>query len=260
MRNCSLLWKGIIGISLFFCFYSCVPIRKQLLVTDKNSKTLKKKQQLDTIVSMSPYEYRIRQGDILFVQIKNITPGEYKLDDVAMAGGEAEMGYVVSDSGTIDVPVIGLIKVGGLTIEQCRDSIKTIASQYLNNVVVNVKFLSFVVSVVGELKAIVRSPDGKLNILQALAQAGWSSDFANIQRIKIIREMEKDKIHVYYVDVSDLGIISTPEFYLMPKDIVAVEPRTAKNFNNTRILITFGISLLSVVLVAYNLANIFKGN
>lgn len=249
-------FKLFVLIVLVFAIDSCVPIRKQILVTDKNKKTLKEKQMMDTIVSMSPYEYRIRKGDILSVQIKSITPGEYKLDEVAMSGAEAEQGYVVDDSGRIDVPVIGIIKVGGYTIDECRDSLKHVASQYLNNVVVTVKFLSFEVAVVGELVGKVRSPDGKLTILQALAQTGWSKEYANIQKIKIIRELEGNKVHIYYIDVSDVTLITQPEFYLMPKDIIAVEPRKAKNFNNTRTLIAFGVSMLSVAFLIVNVVNI----
>lgn len=258
MNSKSIVNSLLLCFCLTLMFYSCVPLRKQLLVIDKNKKTLGKIQLEDTIVSVVPYEYRIRKGDILSVQIINITPGEYKLDNVAMAGADAESGYIVGDLGIIDIPVIGKVKVGGLTIEESRDTLKVIASQFLNNVVVNVKFLSFEVRVVGELAGVIKSPDGKLNILQALAQAGWSREYSNLERVKIIREIEKDKIHVYYIDVSDIGIISKPEFYLMPKDIVAVEPRRAKNFNNTRSLIAFGISTVSVVFLLYNVVNLFK--
>jgi polysaccharide export outer membrane protein len=259
MTNHQLLLKGLItSLLAILTLFSCVPIRKQLLVTDPNKNTLPKKQIMDTVVDVTPYIYKIHSGDILSIKVKSVTPGEYKLDDVSSNGGEAEVGYLVRDSGYVDIPVIGLIKVAGLTINQCRDSLKVIASQFLNNVVVNVQFLSFEVAVVGELNARVKSPDGRLNVLQALAFAGWSKEFANLSRIKIIRELEHNKMHVYYIDVSDIGIISKPEFYLMPRDIVAVEPRRAKNFTNTRTLIAFGVSMLSLLVLVYNLKNIIK--
>ncbi len=253
------LFKGfVMSACVILTFFSCVPIRKQLVVGDKNKRTLKQKQMMDTTVSISPYIYKIHSGDILSVQIKSITPGEYRLDQVAMEGAEAVAGYVVNDSGYIDVPVIGMVKVSNMTVNECRDSLKIIATQFLNNVVVNVKFLSFEVAVVGELSGRIKSPDGQLNILQALAQAGWSKEFANLQRVKIIRELENNQMHVYYVDVTDVGIISKPEFYLMPRDIVAIEPRKVKNFNNTRNLISFGITMVSVIVLMYNLRNVFK--
>lgn len=222
-------------VSAFILFLaSCVPIRKQLVLTDKAKYSLKEKQKLDTIVNVTPYEYKVRNGDILSVEIVSITPGEYNMANIAKSGGDVQSGYLVNDSGYVDVPVIGLVKVGGQSVEQARNKIKIIASDYLNNVTVNVRLLSFTVDIFGEVSGHVTSPDGKLSIIQAIAQVGGTNQgvntFSNLEKVKIIRQVDDGRrIHVFYVDISDVQIINRPEYFLMPKDILVLEPHRAKN-------------------------------
>ncbi len=232
MNNSSLkLSTSFLFVSAFILFFSsCVPIRKQLVLTDKAKYSLKEKQKLDTIVSVTPYEYKVRNGDILSVEIVSITPGEYNMSSAAKAGGDVPNGYLVNDSGYVDVPIIGMVKVSGQTVEQARNRIKTIASDYLNNVTVSVRLLNFTVDIFGEKTAHISSPDGKLSIIQAMALVGNLGEFTNYTKIKIIRQVDGGrKIHVFYVDISDIGIINRPEYFLMPKDILVLEPSNAKN-------------------------------
>jgi polysaccharide biosynthesis/export protein len=246
-------------------FYSCVPIRKQLVARDKNKRHLKQMQSVDTTLRLTPYKYKIRKGDIISVEISSITKSEYSLEPIAKKGGDAGSagvsGYLVNDTGYVDVPVLGMVKVEGMEVDKAGQKIRTLASQYLNNVLVTVKLLNFEVKIVGELKGIVRSEDGNINVYEALSQTGWSAEYANMQRVKIIRtEIGGEKIRVFYVDISDVGIIATPDFFLRPNDILVLEPRRVKNLNSTRTLIAFGLSVVSAVFIVYNAINLFTNN
>lgn len=239
---------------------NCVPIRKQIVFRDKNKKTLRQIQSMDTVVSVAPFEYRIRKGDVLGIDISTLTPSQYSLDKAAQSGGEVgNSGYLVNDSGYVDIPILGLIKVSDQTLDECRKNIKIIASDYLNNVTVNVKLLNFEVFVIGETRGRLNSPDGKLTLLQALAQIGTPPEFANLKKVKVIRKIEGgSKIHIYYLDVSDIGLIGKPEFYLMPQDVVVFEPLLAKNAKNYRMAIGYLSITISTFFLFYNLQYRFR--
>lgn len=239
---------------------NCVPIKKQIIFRDINKKTLRQIQSMDTVVSVAPFEYRIRKGDVLGIDISTLTPSQYSIDKAAQAGGEVgQSGYLVNDSGYVDIPILGLVKVSDQTLDECRKNIKIIASDYLNNVIVNVKLLNFNVFVVGELVGKLNSPDGKLSILQAVAQIGTPPEFANLKKVKVIRKIEGGKnIHIYYLDISDMGLMGKPEFYLMPEDVIVFEPLLAKNAKNYRIIIGYLTATVAVFFIFFNLRNTFK--
>ncbi|MBC7390567.1 MAG: polysaccharide biosynthesis/export family protein [Opitutaceae bacterium] len=232
-----------------------------MLLTDKKAKSYKKRQLEDTTVNLLPYEYKIRNGDVISIDITNITPGEYQLDKVAVAG-EVNSGYLVNDSGYVDVPVIGMVKVAGLNTEQCRNTLKAKATEYLHNVVVNVKLLSFEVNVIGEIgsQLTINSPDGKLSIIDAIALARGPNTYTNFEKIKIIRQNENaDKMHVFYVDVTDLNVVNNREhFYLMPKDILVFEPHKSKTLTNIQRNLGLATSIISAVFLVYSTLIILK--
>lgn len=241
--------------------FSCVPLKKQMLLTNKKSKTYKKRQLEDTIVNLLPYEYKIRNGDVISIDITNITPGEYQLDKVSVAG-EVNSGYLVNDSGFVDVPVIGMVKVAGLNTELCRNTIKAKASEYLHNVVVNVKLLSFEVNVFGDINTVltINSPDGKLSIIDAIALARGPSQYTNFEKIKIIRQNENgDKMHIFYVDATDIDLVKNREhFYLMPKDILVFEPHKSKTLTNIQRNLGLATGIISAVFLVYSTLIILK--
>ena len=246
----------MVFVSFLFLLGSCVPIRNQLVLTDKSKYSLKQKQLMDTIVDVTPYEYKIRKGDILSVEIVSITPGEYSMGNAAKTGGDVPLGYLVNDSGYVDIPILGLVKVAGQTVEQSRSRIKLIASEYLNNVTVSVRLLNFVVDVFGEKAGSVTSPDGKLSVIQAIAQINGIGQYINVRRVKIIRQIEGgNKIHVFYVDISDVGIINRPEYFLMPKDILVLEPLKAKNAPIYQKSLSYVTASISVIVLIFSLRN-----
>ena len=74
---------------------------------------------------------------------------------VSGAGQQRLMGYVVDNEGYIDFPVLGLIKVAGLTRWELSNLIKDklIKDGLLTDAVVTVEFMNFKVSVIGEVNS-----------------------------------------------------------------------------------------------------------
>jgi polysaccharide biosynthesis/export protein len=238
---------------------NCVPIRKTIVVRDKSLLTLKQIHEMDTIVSVVPYVYKIRKGDILTIEIINTLPSAYTFGTALAAGADVGAGYLVNDSGFVELPILGLVQVEGKSLVDCRKNIKKIASEYLNNIDVKVNLQNFRVTVIGEKGGVAISPDGNLSVLEAIAQLGGFTDMTNIENVRIIRKIEgENKIHSFYIDVSDIGIISKPEYFLQPNDILVFEPRRIKNIKNVRIVIGYFSLMLSTFFLIYSLGNRFK--
>ena len=108
---------------------------------------------------------------------------------------------------------------------------------YLNaseNPVVTVRMSNYKISVIGEVNrpGMFTVSNEKINILEALAQAGDLTIYGVRNNVKLIRENAKGKKEIYRVNLNDANIISSPYYYLQQNDIVYVEPNKVKAKNS----------------------------
>lgn len=140
-------------------------------------------------------------------------------------------GYLVDDEGCIDFPILGRLKVGGLTMPQVKEYIRglLIEGNHLTNAVVSVRMTNFTIYGLGALspgKVIV--PDGKINIIQAVSQMGDLQSRAKYDKVRVIREEDGQRME-FDIDMTSKDLFQSPAFYLQQNDIVYAEPKKRKN-------------------------------
>jgi polysaccharide export outer membrane protein len=146
--------------------------------------------------------------------------------------------YLVDNQGCIEFPVIGTIEVGGLTKSMCEKLLHDKIKPYLNaaeNPVVTVRMSSYSISVLGEVArpGSYQVSREKINILEALAQAGDLTIYGVRENVKLIREDAKGKKQIYHINLNDANLLTSPYYYLQQNDIVYVEPNKVKARNST---------------------------
>jgi polysaccharide export outer membrane protein len=141
------------------------------------------------------------------------------------------IGYRVDTDGFIDIPVIGRVEAHGKTVEELKRDIfqRVEATQYLPDVNIQVMYLSFRITILGEVNApgsyIIQSQ--KMNVLEAIGLANDLNLFANRDNILVIRE--KEGLRSYgRINLKSKSLFESPYFYLQPNDIIYVEPHKAK--------------------------------
>ena len=217
-----------------------------------------------TYESYSTSEYRIRAFDNLSIKLNSFeqsTTGEFNSSGAlgARPGGVDNAllylsGYMVNQEGNIRLPLIGDIQVEGLTIDEIKDKIDTQLEEYLKFPSVSVKLTNFRVSVLGEVNrpGMQYIYEGKVTLLQAISQAGDLTDFANRNNIKLIREKSDGTLSTI-LDITKPDLISSEYYFLMPNDVIYVEPLKAKASNvNTRVAGVV-LSVISVLITTINL-------
>lgn len=152
-------------------------------------------------------------------------------------GGQQRMlGYVVDNNGCIDFPVLGTLKVAGLTRWELAELIKTrlLKDGLLTDAVVTVEFMNFKVSVLGE----VNHPDtytiqgDKVTILQALSLAGDLTIYGVRENVSVIRESNGERTF-YQVNLCDVDLFKSPAYYLQQNDVIYVEPSAERARQST---------------------------
>ena len=202
-------------------------------------------------------DYKIQPRDILYITIKAMTPDGLIKDflsggnsgGIGLFGGEsggALSGYDVDSKGFIELPAIGQIKVSGLSLEETREAIQEKAGTVFRNSTVECKLLSFKFTVIGE----VGSPGAYINynnyltVLEAIGRAGGVGDYGNRNRVLVVRPIDKGT-KTFRISLQDKNILSSEAYFILPNDVVIVEPLKQKIFNMNLPTISFIISSIT---------------
>ena len=139
--------------------------------------------------------------------------------------------YLVNNKGEIDFPVIGRIKVGGLTKNQAEDLIREKLQPYLKEApIVTVRMSNYKISVLGEVAkpGSFTVSNEKVNVLEALAMAGDMTVYGVRTNVKLIREDADGKREIIPLDLTKSDLVLSPYFYLKQNDILYVTPNETK--------------------------------
>ncbi len=178
-----------------------------------------------------PFELKIVNQDILSIQVFTINteafPGIASTVDKQVIDNRSayEKGFVVDNQGAIELPLIGKVKLAGLSIADARDTLAGRFSHYMDDPVVLIKKLSFKVTILGEVArpGLFYIPNEKVSLLEALGMAGDLTYFGNRKEIKIIRRMG-DGYREIMVDLTTSQPLTSEAAWLYPDDVVYIEP------------------------------------
>ena len=140
--------------------------------------------------------------------------------------------YMVDNNGEIDFPVVGKIKLLGLSIPQANEAIKSKIAKYFKEeeeCLVNTYIDNYEVTVMGEVKnpQTFTTTRNKMTVLEALAKAGDMTIYGKRDCVKILREKTDGEYEIHELDMRDANVLNSPYYYLQQRDIVYVEPNEA---------------------------------
>jgi polysaccharide export outer membrane protein len=239
----------------------------------KNVAYIQNSDSIDYSRSEVLYDARIMPKDILTITVNTVNPeasAPFNLfvsselsANRSIGGQRALQTYLVDNKGCIEFPVIGTIKVGGLTKSACEKLIHDKIQRFMNaeeNPIVTVRMSNYKISVLGEVNrpGMFTVSNEKINIFEALAQAGDLTIYGVRDRVKLIREDEKGHKDVYTLNLNDAEIINSPYYYLQQNDVIYVEPNKVKAKNSaigqsTTIWISIAGALVSLASLVVNI-------
>lgn len=189
----------------------------------------------DSIFKSTASTYRIQPADILYIKVNSLDESINNIFNksalsssmvTSNLGGFYVIGYTVESDGTVNLPVLGKIPISGCTIAEALSIIQNQADKYIANAQIELRLVSFKISVIGEVKrpGQYNIYNDRANIFEALAIAGDISYFGNRKNILILRS-EPEGTKTFRINLADKNILASKLFYLQPNDIVYVEPR-----------------------------------
>jgi len=242
-------YTTVVYILLIFLFFmsSCVPQKKLRYVQVKNDKD-KQNTYINALTSR-----RINIFDELYIKVFSIdekTAEIFSYESGIQYGMNIGLiSYTVDENGNIDFPFIGQIYLKDYTLKEAKEIIQEELSQYLPNTSINIKFVNNSISVLGEVNRQGRYEffDEKINIFDALALAGGLDRYGNRENVIVIRR-DDEKVIYNYVDLTDKNIVSGETFYIIPEDVIIVEPLPAKSSSYGNITYTTALQTLTTMI------------
>ena len=249
---------------------NCFLVLSILLLTScmstKNVTYFQNKDQIDLTLSKQLYDAKIMPKDILQIQVFSMTPEASEPFNLIKSGSSTTTtssttqnsvyNYLVDNDGTVVMPIIGTVQVGGLGMREAEQLIKSKIQPYLSeseNVVVHVRMMNYKYAILGGVRSpgLYTTQNEKVSILEAIAQAGDLTTFAYRDRIFLIRENAEGQKEYHQLNINDANIVSSPYFYLQQNDVIYVEPRKIEARNsfisaNTTIWFSLTSSLMSI--------------
>ncbi len=244
----------LLSFALLLAFSSCTT-HKQLTYL-QNVDSLPS----GTVYYKQPVEYRIQNEDILYIRVISLNDEINTMintfsSQTNMNQFQNEIslylyGYSVNDSGYVDIPYIGNVNVMGLTLEQAKQTIKEKVDISVRNATVIVKLVSFKFSVLGEVSrpGIYKNYNNQLTILEALSMAGDITDYGNRFEVLVVRPT-KDYTKTFRVDLTDKSLLSSEAFFLLPNDVVYVQPIKSKSFRINIPTLTLALTSISTLIL-----------
>lgn len=210
------------------------------------------------------YDFRIMPKDELTIVVSTTDPEAsapfYRKIGQSKDGGSASttgmqdanlLSYLVDNQGNIDFPVLGMVKVMGLTNRECEALIREKLQPYLKETPnVTVRTSNYKFSVLGEVNApgTYTTDAEKVTVFEALAQAGDMTLFSVRDDVQLLREDSTGVRRIYHLDLTQANVAQSPYFYLQQNDVLYVKPTKAKvNSNTFSGNASMWLTLLSVV-------------
>ncbi len=184
--------------------------------------------------------YRLQPYDYLYISIKTTDQKVNKFFQSFLQSGNLTnnglqgpnyylTGYMVNDSGYIVLPLIGSIKAQGLTVEEFKKALEVKVSKIIADADIKVKLVSYEVYFIGGITSKLTFYKDRVNILEAVAQAGGIPYYIDKKHVYVLRR--RDSVYqVYTLNLTSSHVLENKEFYLQPFDIVYFKPRKAYVF------------------------------
>jgi len=143
-----------------------------------------------------------------------------------------DAGLLVTQKGTVRLPLIDSIKITGLTEDEASKLLINEYKKYIKNPYVTVEITNQRIIVIGEVKqpGVVPIVNGTMNLIEVISRSGFLTDYASRSNIQIIRgDLRNPEIRT--IDLTNAKSLLTSSLLLKPNDIVYIQAREMSGFN-----------------------------
>ena len=219
------LYRLAVIVVSSFVFISCASRKEVVYFQDTGN--------YETLIDDNKSITKFKIDDLLSIYVSSLNPeasSPFNLVRGASEGGlrAEQVDYLVDQEGMIDFPVIGKIKIVGLSPDELRVLLRDRLSEYLKDPIINIRLRNFTVTILGQVSRPGTYPVNgeQITILEALGLAGDLTLRGVRDNILVIRDFNGTKVYTR-IDLTSKNMTRSPVYYLTQNDVVYVEPNNA---------------------------------
>ena len=223
----------------FLSMQSCISTKKLTYLQQKQSE------QIDSIarINITQEPYRVQINDMLSVRVKaldqNLVSAFNPISENSLDATTEERvyfdGFTVDRKGEIKIPILGQIKVLGLTLKEIEEKIEyELLDKYFkdtSNIFVTVKLPGIPYTTIGEFGSTGSQVIYKerITLMEAIANSGDITLTGDRTNIIVIRQYPSG-VKRHSIDLTDMDAINSPYYYVKPNDLIIANPLPQKSF------------------------------
>lgn len=223
--------KLIIILTIISIFVSCESRENMVFFQNIDSVNIQEQSVLSNPV--------IQIGDMLSISVSALDVEAVKPFNLPVVsinnisgsvnGAPKQQGYRVMNDQSIIFPILGKIKLGGLTIPEAQELVVSKLAGYIKSPIVNIEIINFKVTILGDVTNPGTFPveNERISILQAIGLAGGLTIQGKRDNVLIIRESSGSKEYKH-IDLRDAELLNSEYYFLQQNDVVYVEPNKTK--------------------------------
>lgn len=211
----------------------------------------------ETLVDINAFEPKFKVDDVVSIYVSTLdmeASAPFNLFRGAQEGGlrPEQVDYLIDRDGEIDFPVIGKIKMVGLSSEEVRVMLREKLSDFLKDPIINIRLKNFSVTILGEVNrpGTYQVNGEQITILEALGLATDMTIKGQRENVLVIRDFNGTKVY-NRIDLTSKEAMKSPVYYLTQNDVVYVEPNksaiTSSSLDNRA---TIAISIASILITS----------
>jgi polysaccharide biosynthesis/export protein len=256
LGNCTIVLFALLSVAFF---NSCRSNKDLTFLRDSN---MSEKNNGPKVMQ----SYKIQPNDNLYVSVISPNPEMNELYNPATVGnqrtinnvwqnepGQLVQGYVVESDGSITLPSIGKINIGGFSLREAEDKIEAKAKEYLKEVTAKVRLLNYKITVMGEVNdpGVYYNYNYEYTIFDALSQAQGVKNSAKLERVLVLRQTTEGS-QSFILNLNSKSALTSPAYFLEPNDVVVIQPSKYKNVELRLPLYTAALSTVTTLFLVLN--------
>jgi polysaccharide biosynthesis/export protein len=217
-------------------FANCATYRNNIMFRISDSDKAAFKSEIETIER----NYIIKENDVLDIQVYT-NKGERLIDPNLEfeVGGSIQNNnninrdnqrprYLVQKGGHVRLPMIGLVKLDGFTLNQADSILQYSYSEFYKDAFVYTRYLNKRVFILGAMGGtgggrVVPLENEDMSLLEVLSMVNGVSRDAKVNNIRLIRG-DLNNPYVEVVDLTTISGMKRATLKMEPNDIVYIEP------------------------------------
>jgi len=217
-------------------------------------------QEYETIISDNSHVNTFKIDDVISINVSTLDSEAslpFNVFKGVMANGSRpeQLDYIIDKNGNIDFPVLGEIKIVGLTPEETKNLLKEKLQPYLKDPIINIRLVNFTVTVLGNVNSPGTYPVNgeQITVLEAIGLANDLNIKGMRKNVLVIRDFNGTKVYTR-IDLTTKEALNSPVYYLTQNDVVYVEPnnsaiKTSSLDNRASIAISVASLLITTALI-----------